>query len=347
MTTTIPSGLGASFGFTSEGTVGTFTTSSMRWVRPEKAPFLLKKTTAQSAGLHQGLFEEGKRRNYVQREATGTITTDLADKQLGLLFQHALGAWSGTGNGTITQVGGTAAWLQNYYPADMTGHSLSIQLGVPFTSGTVQQMNYNGAKITDWQISQSRGQLAKLDMSFDAWNETTATSYAAPSFIAADVYDFSQVSVLLGGTPSTTSGVTSISAGAAPTGLINNLVIKCTNPMKVDRFQQGSQTKSEQLANQFRKIEVEFEIEWAAVADVYTAFAADTSTAFEAKWVGGVAGGGNHFFVDVIIPQLWFNEASPPVEGPDVIIQKVKAVGLDNGADNQIQVAYQSTDTTI
>jgi hypothetical protein len=347
MTTSFPSGLGASFGFTTEGTVGTMTTSSMRWVRPDKAPFALKKTIAQSTGLHQGLFEEGKRRAYVQREGGGTISMDLIDKQLGLFFQHALGAWSGTGNGTITQVGGSAAWLQNFYPGDTTGKSLSVQLGMPFTNGTIQPLNYPGCKILDFTISCQRGGLAKVDATIDGWDEQTSTGYAAPSFVASDVYSFNQMTVKFGGTPSTTSGVTSISAGAVPTGLVDNLSIKVTNPMKVDRFQQGTQTKQEQLPNNFRQIEVSFDIEWAAVADVYTAFAADTSTAMEITWTGGIAGGSNHFFVDIIIPQLFFEEASPPLDGPDVITQKVKAKGLDNGADNQIQLQYQSTDTSI
>lgn len=343
MTTSLPSGLGSSFGITTESVVGTFTTTSMRWLRTDKAPLGLKKTVGQSQGLHQGMYEEGKRRNLIQREVQGTVSLDLADKQLGLILKHMLGA-----NPTATQQGVTAAYLQTAIPADLSGLTSSIQLGVPLTSGVIQQMNYSGCKIVDWTITQQRGQLAKLDLTIDGKDETTATAYAAPSFLAADVYDFSQLVVKIGGTPSTTSGVTSIAAGAAPTGQISNLTIKGTNPMKIDRFAPGSNTKSEQLASGFRLIEVDFDIEWGAVADIYTPFTNDTAIAFEATWTGGIAGSPNHFFVDVIIPQLFIDDgASPPIEGPDIITQHVKAKGLDNGADNQIQIQYQSTDTTV
>jgi len=345
MTTTIPSGLGASFGITTEGSVGTFSTSSMRWLRHDKAPFGLKKTTGQSVGLHQGLYLEGRRRNLVQREAQGTVSLDLQAKQLGLVLKHMLGA-----NPSATQISTSGVYTQVAIPADLTGLTSSIQLGVPLTSGTIQQFNYSGCKIVDWTISVARGQLAKLDLSFDAKDETTSTSYAAPTFVASDVYDFSQCSVLFGGTPSTSTGVTSISAGAAATGLISSLTIKGTNPFKVDRYGPGSQTKSEPLANNFRTIEVDFDIEWGALADHYTPFTNDTSFAFEAKFLGGIVGssGSNHEFIDVIIPALWIDDgASPPVEGHDVITQHVKCVGLDNSADNQVQVTLQSTDSAV
>lgn len=342
MATSIPSGLGSSFGFTTEGTVGTFTTSSMRWLRQDKAPFGLKKTVGQSMGLHQGLYKEAKRRNLIQREVNGAVTLDLADKQLGLILKHMLGAVT-----SATQQASTTAYIQVATPADLTGLTSSIQIGVPLTSKTIQQFNYSGCKIVDWTISQARGQLGKLDLTFDGKDETTSTSYASPTFVAADVFSFNQLAVLIGGTPSTTTGVTSVSGGAAPTGLISNLTIKGTNPMKVDRFAPGSLTKSEQLANAFREIEVDFDIEWGAVADVYTPFTNDTSFAFEATWTGLTAGTGYPFLFDVIIPALYVDDgASPPVEGPDIITQHVKASGLDDGADNQIQISYQSTDTS-
>lgn len=345
MTTSIPSGLGASFGITSESVVGTFTTSSMRWLRHDKAPFGLKKATGQSVGLHQGLYMEGKRRNLIQRGAAGTVSLDLQSKQLGLVLKHMLGA-----NPSATQIASTGVYTQVAIPADLTGLTSSIQIGVPFTSGTIQQFNYSGCKVTDWTISVARGQLAKLDLSFDGKDETTATAYAAPSFVASDVYDFSECAVTFGGTPSTTTGVTSIAGGAAATGLISNLTIKGTNPVKVDRYGAGSTTKSEQLANNFRTLEVDFDVEWGALADHYTPFTNDTSFAFEAKFTGPIVGtsGSNHEFVDVIIPMLFIDDgASPPIEGPDVITQHVKAVGLDNGADNQVQITYQSTDASV
>ena len=162
MATSIASGLGSSFGFTTESAVGTFTTSSMRWLKVNKDTFGLVKTTGQSLGLHQGLFMEGKRRNLIQREATGQVQIDLQDKQLGLIFKHMLGAAT-----AATQIGTTAAYQTIATPADLTGLSASIQVGKPFTSGTIQQFNYNGCKVLDWTISIQRGQLATLDLTFD------------------------------------------------------------------------------------------------------------------------------------------------------------------------------------
>lgn len=345
MSTSIPSGLGSTLGYTAEATVGTFLTTSMRWPRFDNETFAFKKTVVESEGLHQGLYHEAARRSFVQKEAQGTVSMDLATTQLGLLFKHILGS------STIAQIGSSAAWTQIHVPGDTKGLALSIQAGRAQTNGTIQQFNYNGCKIVDATLSVQRGQQAKLDITVDSWSETTATAYAAASFVSSAVYDFSQCVIKTGGTASTSSGVTTVSAGAAPAGIINSLSIKWTNPLKVDRFNIGSQTKSEQLANAFRTIDVEFEIDFANLTDVYSAgFAADTSLVFQSTFTGAVIASTDHYKVDVILPALFINEDPVPVDsGPDVISQKVKAVALDDGSGSNpvCQLTYQSTDTAI
>src|SRR5262249_2724497 len=112
----------------------------------------------------------------------------------------------------------------------------------------------------------------------------------------------------------------------------------------------GSATKKEQLANNFRTIEVEVQAEFATLADFYTSlYNTDTSTALEAKFTAGVipSGGSNHFYVDTILPAVFWDEDPMLVAGPDVIVATVKGVALDNGADNVAQFQYMSTDAAI
>lgn len=343
MATSIASGLGATLGYAAEGTVGTYVTVT-RWPRFNSESMALAKTHIESQGLHQGLTHEASRRAYVQKQAGGTISMDLSYRELGLIFKHMLGS-----SATATQQGGTTAYLQTHAPGDTKGLGLSIQIGRPFTNGTIQQFNYNGCKILDWTITASSGQIATLDLTIDGWNETTATAYAAASYVSsAYVAGFQECVVKTGGTASTSVGVTSISAGAAPAGIISNLVIKGTNAMKTDRFNIGSTTKSEQLVNNFRTYDVEFDIDFANVADAYTAFAADTAFPFQATFTSPqLAGTAFPYKCDIVIPSLSLNEDPIPAGGPDVLSQKVKGVALDDGTNNVFQIQYTSSDTAI
>lgn len=345
MTTSISSGLGATLGWAAEGTVGTYQTVT-RWPRFTSESFAYGQTHVESAGLHQGLNHEAKRRALVQKTVSGTVVQDLAYREMGLLLKHCLGS-----SATTTQQGGTTAYLQTHVPGDTKGLSLSCQVGRPFTTGTVQQSNYNGLKVLDWTISVQAGAIAQFEMNLDGWNEDTATSYAAPSFVTNSyVADFSQCVVKFGGTATTTTGVTSIAGGAVPTGLIYNLTVKGTNSLKTDRYNIGSQVKAEQLVNDFRTYDIEFELDYATLADIYTQFQNQTATPMQITFTSSaLAGTAIPYKIDLVIPSLSINEAPVNVGGPDVLTQKVKAVVLtdDGGSNPPLQVQYTSTDTTI
>lgn len=342
MTTGIPSGLGATLGFAPEGTVGTATTSSMRWPQFDKAPFGLTKKIVQSEGLHGGLYEQALRRAYTTRTAKGQVTMDLVDKQLGLLLKHMIGS-----SATATQQASSAAYLQNHIPGDTLGLSLSVQIGKPETSGTIQQFTYPGCKITDWSISAAVDQIGKLDLTFDGWDEQTSTSYAAPSYVAADVLHFAEASLLLGGTASTTSNVVSVSGGTA-LAVVKSATIKGTNALDVNRYFLGAAgLKAEQLSNGFRKITGEMEVEFENTSDVYSAFTGDTATALQLIYTGGVIASTYHNFLAITIPNIHFDTDEIDVDGPAVLTQKVSFTALDDGTNPPIQFAYQSTDTTV
>lgn len=343
MATSISSGLGATLGWAAESSVGTFATST-RWPRFNSETLHFERTHVESAGLHQGLNHESKRRAVVQKQAVGGVVMELAYREMGLFFKHMLGS-----SATATQQGGTTAYLQTHAPGDTKGLSLSAQAGRPFTTGTIQQANYYGLKVLDWTISVQAGAIATLELNLDGWSEETSTSYAAASFVSSPyVADFSQCVVKLGGTPSTTTGVTSISGGAVATGLIYNMTIKGTNSLKTDRYNIGSQVKSEQLVNDFRTYEIDFEIDYATLADVYTSFGADTAVAFQATFTSPqLAGTAKPYYIDIVCPSMSFNDVAVNAGGPDILTQKVTARALDDGTNNVLQVQYQSSDTAI
>ena len=348
MTTTIPSGLGATLGFVKEGTTGTLQTVT-RWPQFDKETFELKKKTVQSAGLHQGLYEQGLRRAYVSRGVTGTVDMDLVDQQMGLLFAQMIGS-------TATAVSqSSGVYLQQHVPGDTAGLSMTVQKAVPETSGpgTVQTFTYNGVKITDWTVSVQRDGLAKLALTFDAWDAVTSVAYAAPSFVAANVLSFNEgavVTTAASGSVQTSGGLTTITGAAAPTALIESISIKGVNGLDINRYTIGTATKAEQFSDAFRKMTGDITLEFANLTDYYTWFNAagvESTHAVQFTLTGPVIGGALHSYAKFILPSVYIDAAPILVEGPKMIQVKTTFTVLDDQVNNPIEIDYQSLDSAV
>ena len=338
---TIGSGLGATFGLGLETTVGTFQAPS-EFVTVQSAALSLKKTVVQSKVLHGGLYNLAARRAYTTRTADGQVKLDLYDRSIGNLLKACLGAGSVTANtGYSTMV---------FTPADLQGLSYSLQVGKPSTDGTMHAFSYPGAKVTEWEIAVQVGQQASFDVTFDAWDELTAQTYAAPSYTNGNMLTFAEGTVWLGGTVSTVSGVSSITGGSK-VATCKSATVQGKNALDVSRFFLGANgLKAEQLANDTREITGNLDIEFANLTDVYDTFnnnGLETGVALELKFVGPVITGTTTSEIDILIPRIYFDENPIEVDGPKILEQKAKFTGLDDGTNNQIQITYVTADTAL
>jgi hypothetical protein len=267
---------------------------------------------------------------YVSGSATGTVAT----------------------GGAVTFTTGEVA-VQNHIPNFLEAQSLSFQKGVPFTTGqSIQAFSYNGVKIVDWTIACAVGGIATLSLTVDAWAEATATSYTAATYqsgaSAPNLLNWGAGSLLTGGTVTTASSVVSVSGGGAPTGLIKSFSVKGTNVLATDRFGLGSQTKAEQLTNGFSEITGEIEIEFATLADAYTAFAADTQVTLQITLLGPVVQGSDQTGLTITIPSVRLEGETPNASGAGIISVKVPFTALvDSAGDPIIQLSYSSFDSTV
>ena len=107
------SGLWAQLGIAPEVTYGTFVAPT-KFIEFTKESLVLKKTTAQSAGIAAGrLMALSSRRVVTQREVSGSVDLEVTNKAMGLILQSLMGT-------TVTPVqqGATAAYLQTHTLAD-------------------------------------------------------------------------------------------------------------------------------------------------------------------------------------------------------------------------------------
>jgi hypothetical protein len=337
----IASGLGSSLGIAAESTVGTIV-SPTRWIEYNSESLSLDKAAIQGQGLRGGgLYARSARRVLVTRNAGGSVDLDVATSGMGLPFKAMLGA-------SASAVVSGSAYQQVHTPASLYGQSLSVQKLVPNSAGTLVPFTYNGCKVTDWELSCDVGSILALALTLDAWDETTATSAGTPSYSAStSVFHFKQGVVTLGGTPSTTSGVVSVSGGST-VAVVRGASVRGSNGITTGDENQRFGTKVQQQENDWRSLGGNLDLDFVNQATVYDLFSADTATALQLTFTGTTAISGSVYpTLEVIVPSIRFDGETPQVGGPDVISTSADFTGLDDGTNAAVQIRYVTPDTSV
>lgn len=366
--TTIGAGIAAQLVALDEVTYGVAPTLTTPRTYEFKSESLeLKKNVVQGEGLHGAagtipLYDRTLRRVVTTYAGSGNVTMDLPGNQLGFWLKHMLGSYGQTLS-TPTQISTTGVYTQVHQPGSLQGHSFTVQVGVPATDGTVEPKSHVGCKVESWNISVEVNQIAQLALTLDTRNELMGANggngdplNASTPALATTAYTtgmqlfhFREGTLYSGGTPTLTSGVVSLS-GETAVGNVKKANVQHAVGLDKERYFLGSAGfKSEQLENAFRKISGSFDIEWLSAEAMYNAFAADTTTSLELKFVGPIIGtsGSNTMLLSIIVPNVRLEGESAKVGGPAVVTQTVPWTGLDDQATTQIQVMLQSTDSTL
>ena len=318
-----------------------------------------KKVPVQGESLFSGaLYAKSARRVVDEWSAAGSVPLELPARGMQQWLYHMLGSYGQTA-ATLTQDLTTGAYKAVHAPGSLQGHSFAVQKGVPATDGTVEPMTYVGCKVMDWELAFDRGKVVDLTLNIDARNELggagnsdplnvsvpTLQAYTAP--VSGSVFHFAQAAIYTGGTPSTTAGVTSV-AGATLAGNVKSGSLKHAVPLDVERFLAGgSGFKSEQLENGIRQTTGGLVVEWDSAEAMYASYLSDAATTIELRFTGPVIGTGtDHSMLSVLVPNIHINGDPPEVAGPGVVTEAVTWDGLDNDADNPIQVTYWTLDAT-
>ncbi|MEV0441805.1 phage tail tube protein [Streptomyces spectabilis] len=326
----IGSGLGAQLGIAAESTYGTFVAPT-RFVEFTKEGLQLKKTTATSAGIAAGrLLSLSSRRVVTQREASGSIDLEVTNKAMGVLLQALMGT-------TVTPVqqGVTTAYLQTHTLADTVGKSLTVQKGVPLTSGTVTDKSFVGCKVISAEFACEVGGMLTASFELDAKDCDETQTLATASFPAMAPFHFGQMGVKTGtfGTETARDGIRKVS-------------VKIERPQAVDRFYAGqSGLKKEPISNDLVKISGSLEMDYVdtTLDDLHTS---DAATSLVWEFIGPIIASTHAETFRVVLPAIKFDEAPPTVDGFDIVKPSLNFTGLYDGT-NQPKIEYMSTDTTV
>lgn len=169
----LASGLGGQLGLSDEVTYGTFVAPS-RWFEFTDADLNFERERIDSEGIRAGRRVLHRWAAGVQR-VSGDIEMELAAQGFGILFKHIFGGVSTSGAGPYTHT---------FTPGDLTGKSMSVQIGFPDVGGTVRSMSYLGVKVEEAEISAAVNEYAKLSLSIYGNHEDTGQTLGTASYPA-------------------------------------------------------------------------------------------------------------------------------------------------------------------
>ncbi|MEU9789111.1 phage tail tube protein [Streptomyces sparsogenes] len=326
----IGSGLGAQLGIAAESAYGTFVAPT-RFVEFTKESLVLKKTTAQSAGIAAGrLLALSSRRVLTRREVSGSIDLEICNKSMGLLIQALMGT-----SVTPVQQATTTAYLQTHTLADTAGKSLTIQKGVPLTTGTVTDKTFLGCKVTSAELSCEVGGMLTGTFEFDGKDCDETQTLATASYPAMSPFHFGQMAIRTGtyGTETARDGIRKVS-------------VKVERPQAAERFYAGQAgLKKEPISNDQVKITGTLETDYVdtVLDDLHTS---DGATSLVWEFVGANIASTYFDTFRVTLPAVRFDEGPPIVDGFDVIKPTMNFTALYDGT-NQPKIEIISTDTTV
>lgn len=331
----VASGLGGSFGAAKESTYGT-SVAPNKFLETLTMAFQRKPVFIQGGGLSAGRFVRASSRNAIaSSDAEATVELELPSKGFGAFIENLLGT-----TGTSVQQGATTAYLQTFTLGDNLGKSMTLQFGVPDTSGTLKAYTLLGGKMTSMDISCGVREVAQVSMNFDAKDYSEAVAYATPSYATGvNVRTFMEMNLKTG-----TYGAETAADG------VRKVSLHIERPMKTDRYYaNGGGKKSEPIVNDWHNITGTIETDFtstnkAKFADLVTG-TATTSLVWE--FVGPVIASTFYQTFRVTLPAVAFQQGDPAVDGPDVVNPTFNFVVMDDQTNPAVKIEYITTDTTI
>lgn len=250
------------------------------------------------------------------------------DSNISGLLAAALGSVSSTTTATDSVYTHTGTY------GDLAGDSLTVQIGRPDTSGTVQPFTYAGCKVGGLTLKNSLDGIleATLDIAH-AKSETTSTSLASASYTSgAELFSW-------GG-----GGLTV--AGSAVN--VTDVSFSLRNSLKIRRYLGGGQ--AEPLENGIREAMCSFTMEFESLT-MLNRIRALTASAGQAKIVGtwnGPTLAGVSAYPQIIATMeiADFTGDYVSTNGQDMIMLTVQAVARYDGTNSPFKIEVKSTDST-
>lgn len=328
----IRSALAAQMGLAESSTFGTYQTPT-RFLEFIEESFEYQIERVESPGLRaNNRVLRTDRYAPGHKRVEGSVTLEPATKGFGLVLKHALGSSS-----ISTPSGATLARLHAHTLGDIYGTSLTVQVGRPDVSGTVQPFSFLGMRCDTISLSSSVDEILKADVSFVGQDMTTGQSLATatyPTTGSAAAYEQFYW----------TQGVVKVAGSTV--AVVTDISVEVNNNLKSDRYFLGGATMSEPILAGMTEITGSITMEFLDLT-AYNRFTADTQAAINAKWTAATAIEGSTYpYIEIDIAKARFDAGGDPqIKGPDVLTQEIPFKVLYDGSTDPIVINYMTSDT--
>lgn len=344
------SGLDSQLGTITETTVGTLATAN-HFFTFDTAELTYTPSYLEGQGIRAGkTFKSANQAGIARKAASGKIELPLMYKGMSWWITHMLGA----SQTPAVVPSGTLAFETYFTPSGLRGKSFSTQIGEPDpNTGTVHAFNFNGCKITDWDIAFADNANTLLSVTVDAWNMVVDTpALAAATYpLNNQLFNFGNVTTFkLGGTATTTSGKTTIASGTSVASVVSSLTLTGKNTLETTRYGLGNAgVKKEQFETDFTGITGSFSTEYNE-NEFQSPFRNGTTTAMQIDSVStNFIEASTPYLFSIILPAVKITAAPPVVSGPGLVTVSgtFTVYDPDDGSNPPIQIHIVSTDATL
>lgn len=337
--------LDSSIGIKKETTFGTgvtvdrfpeFLSESLDW-KPE---YMLGK------GLRQGSrVARASRRQLGKHHVEGDVSLEACARGLGIFFEALLGQATST-------IIGTGPAYQHLFTLTNTDPmpSYTIQKGIPLlVNGAVQPHTFTGMTCTKGTINSAVGDIVKLDTSWFGKAISTATAYAAPSYVSEssqELFTFLHGALSLGTGALTVPTATALGSGSDSAGNVRDFSVTIDNKMDTNGYTFGGNgTIGRRPTLGATDITGKLTIEFDSVAqrDAYLnnttqslVMTFTTSTLLQATVYNTL---------QIVLPAIKLDGDTPKAVSDGVVLQNAGFTVLHDGTNAPVYVVLRNLDT--
>ncbi len=321
MTVPIRTGLAAQLGFSEETVYGTYVAPS-RFMEFVSESMTQDVERMESAGLRGGVrVLPSERWIPGMKTVAGDITLEMLTTGLGLIFEHAFG-----GVATVNPMG--TAYEHTFTPDDLPTGGLSIQIGKPDVSaaGVVHSFSYLGARIANFGIKGTVGEIGEISLGIIAQDEDTTESLGAATYPSDSLLTFVDASLL-------------IATSQIP---VRSAEFNGDNGLVDGRGVLGSNLIEEPIeGSPMRTYDGTIDAHFTSLTD-YNRFVNGTEALLDLDFQGVDIETALPFAIE-IQANVRFDGETPQVSGPDELVQTLPYKVIDEA---QVELVYRTTDVT-
>lgn len=323
------SGIWAQIGYGVESTVGTYATPT-RFLEMVSESMQLQVDRVESRAIRSATRTLRSNRWVTgRRSISGSVVHEVADRGFGLPLAAAFGGgtWA-----IATPSGGTATRDVTITQGTNYGRGMTVQVGRPDTSGTVNAFSYLGCKVNSAELSSSVDGILSLSMSMVGIDETTGQSLASVSYPSTQ-----SLLSWVGGTFNFGGAALDVKdfSLSVSHGLTDRFFMRGSGP--------GTLTK-EHIEAAMAEVSGSFTVEFDSLTQ-YNRYVNGTTGSLAGTWQGGTTESGTYYSLIVALPVVRFDGETPNVGGPDILTLNVPFKGLVSGTLSPYTITYRTTDT--